>query len=281
MTVKELIKKSGIPLKESDLLAAFILNDSREHLSAHPELKVNRWQVWRFRQQARRFQKGWSIATITGHKGFYGLDFLVNKHVLVPRPETELLVETAIEEAREKNINQIFDIGCGSGAIIISLAHSLKDKKIDFQATDISRRALNMARRNARRLEETEIIFRSGNLFSPFLKQDFRGKNLLICANLPYLTPEQVAASPSIQREPRLALISGTDGLDHYRRLFGQIASLSSYHYLSLLTEIDPSQVKKIEQEVKNIWPEALITINKDLAGKERLVKISLPEKSE
>jgi release factor glutamine methyltransferase len=277
MNVKELIQNSGLPPKESELLASFILKEDRVHLIAHPETKVSFWQARRFKRQAKRFRNGWSLAALSGHKGFYGLDFLVNKHVLIPRPETELLVETAIKEAEIKNPSDIFDIGCGSGVIIISLAHLLKDKDITFQASDISHPALAVARRNARRLEAKEIIFKQGDLFSPFRKKDFSGKNLLICANLPYLTSEQVAASPSIKREPRLALISGTDGLDHYRRLFGQLASLPSpFQTFTILAEIDPSQSERISQEVKNIWPTAAVSIKKDLAGQDRLAIIKL-----
>jgi release factor glutamine methyltransferase len=228
----EKLKKFGLdsPFVEAEILLSAVLKKNKEYLLSHPDDKVSFWQNFCFQEMVKKRLAGYSSAVLAGHKWFYGLDFAVNKNVLVPRPETELIIDEIIQNTKYlptgkagKIPNTIIDVGTGSGCIVITLAKLLKDKEINFYGLDISRKALAVARKNAIKNGVAGCI---KFLYSDLLNIiDFRKMSgpIFITANLPYLTAEQIASSSSIQKEPRLALFSGIDGLDHYRRLLGQI----------------------------------------------------------
>ncbi len=213
------------------------------------------------------------LAYLVGYKEFFGLQFLVNKHVLIPRPETELILEEALIIVANQNIDNIIDIGTGSGCIIITLAKLLKHHKINFYGLDISAPALKVAQRNAK-LHQVNVKFRRGNLLQPLIpSKNFNKQTNLLIANLPYLTPRQIANSPSVSREPKLALAAESDGLKYYRQLLWQLVK-SSFNFQYLLLEIDPSQKNTIKRLIKNYLPNASWQIKKDLKGHNRLVMI-------
>jgi len=258
---KEACQRSKLPPLEVELILAYALRKSREFVLTHPEKNLTRTQISNFKLQVSRRLKGLPIAYITGQKHFYGLDFKVTNSVLIPRPETELMVDEALALLRSMlrsrptaakspktpagpqsglrgNVN-IIDIGTGSGCVIISLVKTLlsgssKNLKADkrlpdfkFFATDISRPALTVARHNAKTHNVSKPInFFHGNLLDPIIKFstfDIRHSTFVILANLPYLTPADIKSSPTIRHEPRLALVAGADGLKYYRQLFKQI----------------------------------------------------------
>lgn len=262
------------PRLEADLLLSFVLQKPRELLLAHPEFKLTRFQIYKIRSLVRQRIKGKSIALLMGEKEFYGLRFKVNKHVLVPRPETEMMIDEISQlTTRNLQLTTIVDIGTGSGCIVITLAKRIKYGK--FVAIDISKKALKIAKENAKFHNiQSNIKFLQGNLLSPVINElqvMSYELQVLITANLPYLTPEQLTASPTIQYEPKLALSAGKDGLKYYRELFTQLKTLKNKK-ITVLCEIDPSQSGAITKLIKEKLPKYKFEIKKDLRGLNRLV---------
>jgi len=256
---------------DAEILLSFVIKKPKEFLYAHSEKKLTAAQISKFKKLIMRRAKHEPVAYIIGHKFFYGLDFFVDKNVLIPRPETETLVETAIN----KNPTTIIDVGTGSGTIAVSLAHHLPKTKIF--ATEISSATAKIAQKNILHHKVAVTLLRS-NLFEPFLKKSKISnlKSLLIVANLPYLTTKQwQKAQLEIKKyEPRQALDGGSDGLKYYRELLQQLELLITDRRLSITSffEIDPSQKKSIIKLIKRRFPTAKIEIKKDLAGRDRLV---------
>ena len=282
--IEVLTKNSSIPHFDAEILLSFVLNKSREYIISHPEIILTSTQITKFQKFINRRKDNEPVAYLTGHKEFYGLDFLVNKHTLIPRPETELIIDKTMDLISGDLTNtNIIDVGTGSGCIIITLAKLLKNKNIQFFGIDISPQALQIAKKNAKSHHLNSYIkFIKGNLLQPILKHKkllITNSKFLITANLPYLTPAQIKSSPSIQHEPKLALIAGDDGLKYYRQLFKQIKELkklSPKSQISILCEIDHTQTKKIKQLIKDKLPLAKFNVIKDLGGYDRLVLISI-----
>ena len=273
------------PHLEAEILLSNILKKPREFILAYPEKQLTKTQITNYKLQITKRLKGVPLAYITGHKEFYGLDFYVNKYVLIPRPETELMIDEAIRITRNVKRITLIDVGTGSGCIIITLAKLLKSKlqitNYKLLATDISRPALVIARKNAKLHKvDKKIKFLHGNLLEPILNkpQIANGKSqIIITANLPYLTPQEIKNSPTIQYEPKLALDAGKNGLKYYCQLFKQIKQITNYKLpITVLLEIDPSQTKKIKQLAKNKLPQCKYKTKKDLAGHNRLIILSL-----
>ncbi len=282
--VFDILKLSSLPKHEAYLILSSILNKPVEYLLAHPELNLplrvfNKFALWEKKRLA-----GWPVAYLIGKKEFYGYDFQVSPAVLIPRPETEMIIDLVTDNWEKESYDQIIDIGTGSGAIVISLAKELKRlfpskfKKIKFSAADISTRAISVAKKNADLNKISAYInFKRGHLLAPFLSDLKKSKkiNLLITANLPYLTPKQIVASPSIQKEPKLALDGGRDGLDLYRQLFQQISKIPSAVSLTVIIEIDPIQSQAVVKLCKQKLKTKSAQILPDLTGKNRFAIIS------
>lgn len=282
ITLSEIISELLIERKEAEILIGYLLNKTRESILTHPETKIDISIYNKLNRLQQKRLKNYPIAYLTGQKEFYGLNFKVNKNVLVPRPETELMVDKIIDEINHdfKNNLLLIDIGTGSGAIIISLASELKKtspnvfKDIQFIASDFSHSALQIAKTNSKNLLNKKTIkFYRGNLLNP-VKKIISDRNIIIAANLPYLSPTQVKKSPSISREPKLALVAGPDGLKYYRLLFKQLQN-SNYRSLVLFCEIDPGQTKSITALTKLFFPRAKSEIIKDLSEHDRFLKIT------
>lgn len=296
MTIFDLQKTSLLPSGETEILMAFLLGKEKEFILTHPEFFISPNVYKKFKELEKKRLAGWSIAVLIGHKEFYGLDFHVDKNVLVPRPETEMMVDEILSITKKSKNNLIcIDLGTGSGAIIISAASEIKKisqakyRKTIFQAIDISLPALKVAKINAAlNKQDKKIKFLKGNLLEPLIsKDDFNdllSHELIIAANLPYLTPNQVNTSPSIKKEPKVALVAGSDGLKYYRELFKQIKEIKNIFDfdsdpnkpITILCEIDPSQAKAIKVLIKKYFSSAKIEIKKDLASRNRLVIIKL-----
>jgi len=243
----------------------------------------------KFKQSISHRAKGEPVAYITQSKQFYGLDFFVDKRVLIPRPETELLVEQTLKllTTNSRQLTTVIDIGTGSGAIIISVTKMLKKltaaKKINknyfqFIATDISKDALEVAKLNAKQYEIADKIkFLQGDLLKPIIKNfklEIRNCNLVILANLPYLSEEEFNNEPSIRLEPKQALISEDQGLNHYARLFKQISIVKAKN-ITLILEHNPHQMPNLHRLISRYLPTASFKTEKDLAGLERITIIN------
>lgn len=283
-----MVKRKVLPLNESELIISHITGKSREYLLAHPELEITPSQRAKISLLSRRRREGEPMAYLLKNKEFWGLNYYVDRRVLIPRPETEHLVQEALNAASKMSTPLTFiDIGTGSGCIILSLAHSLPNKKYRFMGVDISTPALNVAKKNAlkHRLQNKVKFFKS-DLLEFILKSKktaaldkLIGEHLIITANLPYVSEKLFAkASESVTAfEPSLALLSGKDGLDHYRKLFLQINQLlkkNPKYKITLLIEISPQQKNTLSKLITHLLPGCEFSFIKDLASKWRVVKI-------
>jgi release factor glutamine methyltransferase len=260
------------------ILLSHTIKKTREFIFAHPEYVLSIYQRIRFWYYLKKYKQGIPIAYITGHKEFFGLDFFVNKHTLIPRPDTELMVEEACKQITNNTL--LIDIGTGSGCIPIATTKTAA-KKIKVIATDISAQALKIAKKNARH-HNVNIQFLQGDLLGPVVPyiQQYTLYNphctTILTANLPYLTEEQFKKELSIQHEPYRALVASNEGLGLYETLLQQIKTLYDLQLtIHVFFEIDPSQTKKINSLIKKYLPTAATKIKKDLAGRDRLVMIT------
>lgn len=261
-----------LPINEIRLLLATASSRDVTYIHTHPEYTLKISEYVRFRWYAYRRTQGYSIAAIVGHKEFFGLNFFVSKHTLIPRPETELLVEEALQVLT--NNTTLIDVGTGSGCIPIAILKSTSAKNVIAFATDTSSRALQIAKKNAR-IHGVPITFVKGNLLTPVPDTIFSKVPVILTANLPYLTQQQFDMEPSIQREPHSALVAENKGLALYEALLWQIQT----HFTSNITalfEIDPSQTQPLLLLIKKILPQAHTKIKNDLAGRDRLVILAI-----
>jgi release factor glutamine methyltransferase len=332
------LKTSSSPALDAEVLLSFVLSSTfspfakregeteRGWLAANPDYELTKHQEAKFKNLINLRARRWPVAYLVGHKEFCGLDFKVTPDVLIPRPETELLVELALERIENsplsfsplnkgemKRGSNVVDVGTGSGNIIISLAKTVKNQGIKFCAIDSSKKALAIARTNARRHGILrKIKFLHGNLLDPLLplplsllrrsgyegwtrgrdlpagKAENRGHSLVI-ANLPYLTPEQHRKNPDLKYEPKNALLGGKDGLKYYRELLRQLSSAilknlkahlppaNDDKRLIILLEHDPAQKQKLAALAKKYFPNAQIVFHKDLSRKFRILEIIFP----
>ena len=268
ISIKELITKykGQIDINELDQLMALVLHKNIAYIYKNPDKQLSRSNILAFKKILSKRLANYSLAYLKKNKEFYKLNFIVNKHTLIPRPDSELIIEEALKNT--SNNQNIIDIGTGSGALILSLAKNNKHTA-NYIATDISTKALDIAKTNARKLKlKNKIKFIKTNLLDNISEQFD-----IIIANLPYLTPVQMQEA-SIKKEPVTALLSGQDGLDHYKKLLKQLPKYLNKKYLILL-EIDPAQEKLIKKEIIINLPQANIKFLKDLANNIRIVKIT------
>jgi release factor glutamine methyltransferase len=213
LTVAEAISASGIDRREARLLLAEVCGFSEASLAASPEQEIPFEVENAFLEFIERRKAGIPVAYILGRKEFYGLDLSVNPAVLIPRPETELLVDLA----RERQPRSILDLGTGSGAIALALKMHLKNSRVVAVDADFS--ALLVAKRNATK-HGLEVDFRHGSWFEPVAGERFE----LIVSNPPYVA-EGDPHLPALRHEPPSALLAGRDGLDSIRDILHGAAS--------------------------------------------------------
>ena len=252
---------------------------SRSWLLAHPEVSLTPEQEQSLETAVRQREAGVPLPYILGHWEFFGLDFNVSPEVLIPRPETELLIETALAWARTHPplgpCYRFIDIGTGSGIIPVTLAVHVPSAEIT--AIDISPAALAVARQNAEKHGvEGRIRFIKADLleYSIFNNSNTRIFDVLT-ANLPYIPTETLKTLEIFGREPTLALDGGPDGLQLIRRLLDDITARTVSARLILL-EIENRQGAAVEALARQHFRAADIEIKKDLAGHDRLAVILL-----
>jgi release factor glutamine methyltransferase len=241
----------------------------------HAESPLTAEQAAAFFALVERREAGEPVAYIVGSCGFYGRTFLVDPRVLVPRPETEHLVEAVLDDlrARKKTAGTIVDVGTGSGAIAVTLACELPE--LGVFATDVSADALAVARRNAAANNVFQhVTFLRGDLLAPLARF---GPVDLVVANLPYIPAADVPSAPNpVGFEPRVALDGGPDGLDLYRRLLAQLPS-ATVPGAGIFLEAAPGTIEPLAELAQATLPGAHIEIGEDYAGLDRFVNISLP----
>jgi release factor glutamine methyltransferase len=260
---------------EAELLLGKVLNVSRETVFAYPERLLSPEEWAEYTVLWERVQLGEPVAYVLGRKEFFGLDFVVNEAVLIPRPETEHLVEAVIDLVKEIDAPRILDVGTGSGAIALSLVHSLPKARV--WASDVSEEALAVARANAVRFELNEVQFFVSDLLSDL---EWNSWNLdVMVANLPYIGTEtfDFVEKSVKQYEPHLALFAGEDGLRLYDRLFQQVsASSSGRRPRWIVGEFGSLQRKSLEMMIGRYFPAALVGFHTDLAGLDRFFTLNL-----
>ncbi|MFH1429990.1 MAG: peptide chain release factor N(5)-glutamine methyltransferase [Candidatus Uhrbacteria bacterium] len=266
-------KYPKIPIAERELLLAHCMGTDRAWLLAHPDAPVSLFSAIKFFRLSRHVAHGMPLAYVIGEQWFCSQPFIVQPGVLIPRPETEQLVELA-GSLLDRYLPQVrcIDVGTGSGCIAISLA--LAHPTAQITAIDTSRTALRVAKKNARRHNVLRRIkFCRGNLLTQY--RFFMTEPTIICANLPYLTSEECAELPCSIRdhEPRIALDGGEDGLDPYRAIFAQLATVVDTMCIALF-EIDPRRERALRKLVQQELPSWDMDFHYDLAGRCRILEI-------
>ncbi len=264
---------------EAEVLLRHTLSLSRVQLYLQFDRELGARENEDFWQLVGRRLNHEPAAYIIGHREFYGLDFYVDGDVLIPRPESELLVETALELAQKRPIHTIADVGTGSGAIAISLAISLPQAtcgenrwRAKIYATDISSSALRVAQINCQKHGVTARIFLlQGDLLEPLPKTVD-----LIVANLPYVREGELSQVSTRHFEPSLALNGGPDGLETIRRLGAQVSGkLRSGG--GLLIEIGLGQGEIVTSFFRCLFPSAELKLFTDGNGIDRVMSLLLP----
>lgn len=290
------LRKVGVdsPMLDAEILLSYTLEVPKTWLFAHFTDALKTHQREKFHLLVDRRVNREPVAYLVGKKSFYGRDFQVNSFVLIPRPETETLIEAALELLKDADPERtiLADVGTGSGAIAVTLA---AETKLPMIATDIDPSALSVAKQNAAlHGVADQIDFQQGNLAEPLIRlfKSIRGqtgvktssvypfKHLVVAANLPYLPESRIERlEPEVKTyEPHLALASGTDGLDHYFELFRELRQNRKIlpRRLTVVIEIDPDQKTAIEKMIHHDFPAAKPETRKDLHGHDRVVRVEI-----
>lgn len=277
MTVREILNEATRELEtagmetarlDAEVLLAFCLNCDRLEFLKNPDLKINNNKLSPYTKLVERRLKYEPVAYITGRKEFWSFTLEVNKGVLIPRPDTEIILEEALAVGKNIIAPRIADIGTGSGAIALALAKELPEPKIT--ATDISPAALKVAKKNARNLKlGKNIEFLKGDLFAPV-----KGLFDIIVSNPPYISAAEYEELPRGVKdfEPKIALLAGQTGVEFYEKLIYQ----SKNHLKKdgwLLMEIGAPQAEKIRDIMQECAFFEDIDVRRDYAGHDRVIK--------
>lgn len=276
MKIKDLIKKGTLDLRSNGidnaslkarLLMQHSINKNREYLIVHDEDELTKAQIIEFKKGIEQLIYGVPLQYITHLQEFMKMDFYVDESVLIPRPDTEILVEEVINISKGMKDIKILDMCTGSGAIAISLAKYIEDCQII--AVDVSKEALRVAKLNAKnQAVESKISFINSNLFYSIVKERYD----IIVSNPPYIRKDVIKSlSKEVQNEPKLALDGGLDGLDFYRKIIN-----SSSNYLKvngyLCLEIGFDQKSQVIDLIKDKGDFSKVYSIEDLAGKDRVI---------
>lgn len=276
MKIKEAIEKGAIELKVKDvespklkarMLMQFVLNKPRQYIIVNDMKELTAQEEKRYFAGIQKLRNHIPIEHITHQKEFMKLSFFVNENVLIPRQDTETLVEEVIKIAKTNNAKNILDLCTGSGAIAISLAKYIDESKII--GVDISQEALKIAKKNAISNEvEGKVSWIKSDLFQDVKPQKFD----IIVSNPPYIKKDIISTlERQVQKEPKIALDGGYDGLDFYRKIIKK-----SYQYLKykgyLCLEIGYDQKIDVIELLENEEKYSEIYCQKDAYGNDRVV---------
>lgn len=265
---------SDTPALDASVLLAHIVGRPRTWVIAHPELILTPKLQDQLNDALEQLGKGMPLPYVLGLWEFFGLEFEVTPDVLIPRPETELLVEKAIAWLQQSKVRRtVADVGTGSGIIAISIAMNIANAKI--LATDISHNALQVAKRNASKFNVVDrITFLECDILPQHPESLPTEEHLdLLCANLPYIPTATLQKLPVYAHEPTLALDGGADGLDLFRKLMRCAPEWMAPNSLILL-EIESSLGIKALNLACDIFSNVEIHLHKDLTGRDRLLEI-------
>jgi len=279
MTVRELIRQSEALLDEKDkdcnvakVLFYHLANKEPHQLYLMMDEEVDEDLYQAFQAGMKRYMDGEPIQYIKGKETFFSRDFTVNENVLIPRYETEELVENILyridDYFEDYQTIDLCDVGTGSGAIAISLA--LEERKLNVVATDISQDALEVAKLNAKDLG-ANIEFYQGDMLAPLLDRQIKVD--IFVSNPPYIPQEQDIESVVKDNEPHVALFGGQDGLYFYRLIFSQVKDLLKERAL-LAFEMGFDQRELMEEAIEQYFPNTPYEIIKDMNGKDRMLFI-------
>jgi len=250
---------AGIPYAwlDAEILVAHVLESSRVRLHTHPEARLTQAQRGRLARLTRRRAERVPVPYLTGEREFYGYILVVSPAVLIPRPESELLVDLALARLKgHPQARRVIDLGTGSGAVAIAVAKAVPRAQI--VARDVSSRALRVAAANVTRYRlSTRITTAKGNLLEGAAPAD------LIIANLPYISEKQKRVRPKeLEYEPALALDGGQDGLSLIRRALVQALAVVRPGG-ALLFECDPSQARRLVRLAQGHWLAAEVRVHR------------------
>lgn len=281
MTIREALDVSNrtVSVREAEIFLQHVLKVKREYLHAHSEQTLTQAQVDDYEKLIKQRENNEPVAYIIGKKEFYGLPFKCDKRALIPRPETESIIDLFLKHARHSSL-EILELGTGCGNIALTIALELKRRKIDAEitATDISTEALALAKENqAVLVPDTKIEFLKADLFD---HPKIQGPYDFILANLPYV-PETWKTDPDAQRdvvffEPDIALFGGANGLNIYREFFKQAPRFLAGNGV-VIVEYNETQTAEIKTLAKRAFPDRPITVHQDYAGLDRVLEIGLP----
>lgn len=271
MKIKEILQESINQLKANEVeephakarrLLAFTLEVPKEYLIINYDKEISKKQETIYKQYIKNLLEGEPIQYILGKQEFMGIEFAVNKDVLIPQPDTEILVEEVIKLLKQYKKPKILDLCTGSGAIAISISEKVSEAQI--YASDISEKALAIARINDR---SKKIKFILSDLFN-----NIEDKFDIIVSNPPYIKTHEIEKlSKEVQNEPILALDGGIDGLEFYRKIIGQASKyIKKNGYLCL--EIGEEQKKQVKDIINNEKKYADIKEYKDLNKNDRVI---------
>jgi release factor glutamine methyltransferase len=262
--IAALMGVSGSPRLDAQLILGHVLDKPREYLIAHGEAPITDRDEQIFHKLLTLRSKGMPIAYILGSRPFFDRTFIVTSHVLIPRPETEHLVEAAIAWGKDRGGIRLVDVGTGSGVIALILAAHLPQANVI--AADVSHAALLIARENGSDLANVQYVH--ANLLEPL-----RGPFDIICANLPYIDTGEMNVLEVAHFEPHVALDGGPGGLVLIQRLLDQAPARLATPGL-LLLEIGADQGPAVEVLAKVAFPNANVSIIKDYAKLDRVVRV-------
>jgi release factor glutamine methyltransferase len=259
------ISRSNGTSLEAQVLLADLLGRSRSWVLAHPEAELSPRQSSEFEQSVGELQRGTALPYLLGWWEFYGRRFRLTPEVLIPRPETELMVETALHAMQGSE--RVLDVGTGSGCVAVTLAAERPESTV--AATDLSFAALRVARSNAGLHGVQDRV----HLLAADLMGSLIGQYDLICANLPYVASAELRRLPVGRREPQLALDGGQDGLELIRRALAELPARLRPEGMALF-EIDPRQSDRLMQAAQRWFGPKSTEIRPDLSGRPRLLMV-------
>ena len=280
MTIRETIRKGMIILKNNNvtepnikarMIMQYVLNKPREYLMIYDDEILKLRQEVNYFKAIKKLCQGIPLQHITNMQEFMKMRFYVDENVLIPRQDTEILVEEVIKIAKKINAKKILDLCTGSGAIAVSLAKYVKNSEIT--AVDISKNALNIAKLNAKNNEvEEKITFIQSDLFKNVKKEKYD----IIVSNPPYIKKDILKKlDREVQKEPEIALDGGYDGLDFYRKIINMADEYLKFHgYLCF--EIGYDQKEEVEELIKEQGKYIETYCKKDLCDNDRIVVTKL-----